>query len=301
VALHMTREMLADITCRMGEYVRQFISPISEILSPVEGSAWGSGTYLRLRGRVYLLTNEHVARKLDEAGLAHLPREGVEYVRVNNPMQAEAYPVDAAVAWIDDKHFAAATKQALAADRVQRTDERVRGELLLVCGFPGFSTPRFWPDIAKKRRGTVFDLLHTPAVPYLTQEAPVDPPGPDEYDPEYHFALHYPTQPVERTEGRPAELPDPHGISGSLVWNTNYMASAGAGWNPDLATVCGLVWSVNDVRNILVATRIQHVRRFLIRAFRLEAAYFRSLRRDMFPGDALSDWLWAEREITDLA
>jgi hypothetical protein len=60
-------------------------------------------------------------------------------------------------------------------------------------------------------------------------------------------------------------LPDPHAMSGSLVWNTRFveMSRRNEHWSPGDAVVTGLLWSWPDESKI-VATRIEYVRSFLL-------------------------------------
>jgi hypothetical protein len=118
--------------------------------------------------------------------------------------------------------------------------------------------------------------------------------------PNMHFAITYPMKGVKDFHGKLASLPAPPGMSGSVVWDTKFVAMNGAGWDPSKSSVCGLIWAWDINKQCLIGTKIQFVRGVLLEHLRQEAAYFRSLRRREFPGDALSDWLWAERQIPDL-
>lgn len=160
-------------------------------------------------------------------------------------------------------------------------------ELLFMVGFPG----------KRARFSALARALATIAVPYLTQEAPEESVTSAE-----HFRLNYNPERARSVTRRGTFLPKPPGFSGSLVWDTGYVRKRGQNWSPADATVTGLVfgWSRSDQSDSLIATRIEVVRSFLIRALREEAAYFRWLERGKPRHDQLADWLWAERLITEI-
>ena len=66
------------------------------------------------------------------------------------------------------------------------------------------------------------------------------------------------------------------------------------------ARIAALIFGHRAEDNILLAVKISRVREFLVDALRHEAAYYRSLERNTPPWDALSDWLWAEKLISDI-
>jgi hypothetical protein len=57
-----------------------------------------------------------------------------------------------------------------------------------------------------------------------------------------------------------------HGLSGSTVWNTNFVAAKmdGIEWTPELAKVTGVVWGWPSGHACLVATRAEYLRSFLL-------------------------------------
>jgi hypothetical protein len=51
-------------------------------------------------------------------------------------------------------------------------------------------------------------------------------------------------------------------MSGSLLWDTKFVANRrkGAPWSASDARVCGLVWAALDHPEIVIATKIEHVK-----------------------------------------
>ncbi|MFN7139457.1 MAG: hypothetical protein ACK4UN_08970 [Limisphaerales bacterium] len=73
-----------------------------------------------------------------------------------------------------------------------------------------------------------------------------------------------PREGQEDANGRPATLPDPHGMSGTAVWRSGRVAAAsGAAWSPDHARIVGIVHTWDQQTATLVATRIEVLRDFI--------------------------------------
>jgi hypothetical protein len=87
------REHAFLATNAMREHTSSFVTPISGAVSDSEGQSQGSATYLSLYDKRYLLTNEHVARKLATIPLAYHLARNTNAVRVTNPFQAITYPL----------------------------------------------------------------------------------------------------------------------------------------------------------------------------------------------------------------
>lgn len=270
----------------MRDHSSKFITPVCRSPEHTYGEVEGSGTFLEFRGQPYLLTNEHVVRARTQYRLAHFLNDGELAAAVIHPFRCVTEPEDVAVARIDADILAGSTKRGVPASRIDPTFQPADGEIVFIHGYPG----------VQSRFSALSQGVIARTCPYSTDLNTL-PPG---FDLNMHFAITYPTQGVRDFQGRDVHLPDPPGMSGSLVWDTKYVAMNGTGWGPSDAKACGLIWAWDMNNQLLIGTKIEFVRAVLITHLRLEAAYFRSLRRDAFPGDALSDWLWAERELTSL-
>jgi len=298
--LEISGDQKVAIAHAMSEHTAPFISAINRVISDEWNStaddpsarALGTGSFVELRGKPYLITNEHVAMERRRVSLAHALRQGDDpdnrAFRIINPFQVIGAPTDAAISRIEDDVWEQGQKMAIPAVRIACAHEPVPGERLFVQGFPGEFT-----------RATSF-LPGNVARPvaFLTEEIEL----PERLDAEFYFALHYSPEWARTAGNVSVNLPLPSGFSGSFVWDTKYVRVRGRNWTPRDAVVTGLLraWPQGEHANRLLGVRIEVVRAFLMRALRLEAAYFRSLNRQKHSGDALSDWLWAERTITDL-
>ena len=281
------QEAAKEVARSMTEHLNRFVTPISKVLSYDYGELLGTGSYVQLRGRTYLLTNEHVARCREKHPLAHLPNPEDFFHRVIHPFQAAHYPVDAAIARIDDAVMERAVQLPVPAARIAKIHAPVMHELLFMVGFPG----------QRAQFSALAGALRTPAVPYLTQEVPNDAVASSG-----HFRLNYNPERATPVDSGGSFLPEPPGFSGSLVWETGYVRKGGQNWSAADAKVTGIVflWPKSNLSDSIMATRIEVVRTFLLQALREEAAYFRWMERGQPPHDPLTDWVRAEHLITDI-
>src|SRR5216683_183029 len=201
----------------MAEHVSQFITPISKVISEDYGELLGTGSYVQLRGRPYLLTNEHVARCRDKHPLAHLPIPDDFFKGGVHPFQMQRFPIDAAIARLDDAIMEKATQRPIPAARIASKHAPVMHELLFMAGFPG----------KRARFSALAGALATTTVPFLTQQVPEDSVTSPE-----HFRLNYNPERARSVDSRGTFLPEPPGFSGSLVWDTGYVRKRGQDWSP---------------------------------------------------------------------
>lgn len=273
----------------MAQHTHPFSVAIHRVISDDLGEPCGTGSYLRLRGKVYILTNDHVAWYVQGGGLSHQPRQDDFAHRIIHPFLSMPAPVDSAISRVDDESWNLATKSAIPVSRIARLHSTAQHELLFVQGYPGERSR--WSAFAN---GPI-----SRSVPYLTQEAPL-PVG---LDPRLYFALHYNPEHAKAVDNKGSHLPLPPGFSGSLVWSTNYVKCQGQNWQPDQAVATGLVamWGQGEHSDIILAVRIEVVRVLLLQALRQEAAYFRWHDQGRPEGSAEADWHWATRQIPELA
>ena len=136
---------------------------------------------------------------------------------------------------------------AIPFDRFSKTHNTVEHELLFFAGYSG------------ERSQFYFNVMNTNGTPYLTQELPF-PKGVAEADPAYHYALHYSPEKATSIDGA-SRLPEPHGFSGSLVWDTKVLACINEEkkWSPELAEVTGIVWGWPSSAACILVTKVEHL------------------------------------------
>lgn len=246
---------VAHVTQEMKEFTKPFVTPISKTIDNATGEAWGTGNYITLGQSPYLLTNEHVAEALKTHSLGHQFRDCETVFRATNPFKVFIWPLDVAVSQIDTRVWTGEPhgSAGIPEQKWALAHAPVAGEILFLKGYKGAKVP------------FLFDTLITNATSYSCQEMPV-PPGDNRFNMRFHFALDYRPDRATALDGR--DLPLPDGFSGSLVWNTRFVEFTNneRPWSPDCAQITGLVWGWPSSEACLIATRVEYVRSFLLRA-----------------------------------
>jgi hypothetical protein len=258
-------EQLAVATHLMSLQMESFVTPITGALADGTATHVGSGGYIEWRRKQLLLTNEHVAREVAKHSLARKCFDSSNYLHINNPFRVQTAPEDLAISFVDDR-WTANTHSAMAFPdhRFEPRHAPMRGEYLFLMGFTG----------EKAHYSPTFEMLFTTGTPYLTQEydealEPEETKRPirhPDFDPAYHFAMHWRPEATTPVNGKTSSIPlDPHGMSGSLVRNTRIVEFADRDdiWTPGVARLTGILWGWDTSDRFLFATRIEHVTAFL--------------------------------------
>ncbi len=262
-------EQLAAASNLMSLQMQPFVTPISGALADNTAVHVGTGGYVEWRKKRLLLTNEHVAREVKKHSLARKCFDSPDYLHINNPYQVLTAPEDLAVSPVDDRwNDVSHSAMAFPDHRFEERHAPVQAEYLFVMGFTG----------EKSRYSPSFNMLFTTGTPYLTHEydEALEPEEtkrkikhPD-FDPAYHFAMQWHPEATTPTDGKTSSVPlDPHGMSGSLVWNTRLLefAAKEEPWTPGVARLTGVLWGWDTGDRFLFATRIEHVTAFLTRLY----------------------------------
>jgi hypothetical protein len=243
-------EFTISVINQMTPYLQHKVTPVTEETKDEHGSfimLRGSGTYIEYRERIFLLTNEHVAKVIGVVPTYHQLYKCDSPLRITNHAAVMPSPIDVAIIEIDrevweGQHCAEAVKQSSFASCHQPVD----GELLFTLGYSG------------QRSGFHLECLSSGATPYLTQQTVL----PKEYGSnEFHFALHYnPDRAFSIIETRRSQ-PTPPGLSGSLVWNTRAVEfeRCGRKWSPNYSEVTGIVWGWPSKFACLLATKVEYI------------------------------------------
>jgi hypothetical protein len=252
----------AETAAQLRLQMMPFITPISRAHDD-GGEHVGTGGYVDFGSRRLLLTNKHVA---DNVGvLAHKFYDSEQYFAINRSFQTEPHPTDLAIAEIDQAWDATDhSAMAFPKHRMATSHAPIKRELLFMMGFAG-----------KRSYYSPFDnFLVTNGTPYLSQEFdPTLEPAENartirsqSFDPRFHFALHWRPEMAVTLDQNRKEIPaDPHGFSGSLVWNTRRLEfdNKQADWTPGVARLTGIVWGWDTSDRLLFVTKIEHIITFL--------------------------------------
>jgi hypothetical protein len=293
--------LCVEVRDQMADHVFRFVTPISRSDDLIHGFAWATGNYVRLNSSAYLLTNEPVIRKAIGFHLAHLPGPTDDYIGCADAILTAGWPIDLALMRLWNEP-AGSTRGVLASPYLERSYSPAPCELMFWLGYPGSTAERHEPVTPQKTRYSWFGSLETPAVPCLMQEVQNTPLELEGFDPDIHVALHYPSHAITTLGVGPKALPNPSGMSGSLLWDTKFVActTAGKQWGPEEARVCGLVFGAVTQPEVVLATRIEHVRPAVLSFLREECAYLHWIDRGRPLWESLVDWNHAESVIRDI-
>ena len=237
----------SDTVRKMIEHVAKFTTPISKVINTNYGQHCGTGSFVEANGSIFLATNEHVVKEMNTLPLAYQTNADGRYVNLNLPALLEPEPVDFASIKIPSSQWKNEDreKESIPIEKFAMSHSPVDGEFLFIAGYSG------------ERSKFIFGELHSRGTPYLTQETTF-PANEPRAVPEYHFALHYKPDLTTSVDGT-SFLPDAHGFSGSLVWNTRRIEcwQNHKHWTPEVAQVTGILWAWPSQSSCLLATRVE--------------------------------------------
>lgn len=244
---------MPEITTAMMAHLKQYRTPI--FIDHVDyGESWGSGSFIELYGRKYILTNEHVARIRKSKRLGFRLNGQADMPRISGNHAEQAWPWDLALLPVDDDAWSAFDHGStpIRVDQLALAHTPCPNEIFAVAGFAGERT-RF-----------VFGEMHFASTTSLACEVKLVDQA--EIDHRFHFGIAYRPDAATSVVGR--DLPKPPGLSGSTVWNTCFVEARANGieWTPDLAKVTGVVWGWPSGQGAIAATKVEHVRSFLLEA-----------------------------------
>ena len=249
------RALVPQVVSEMDNHVEGFCTAVSLHLGE-HGELRGSGSYIEIGGRVFILTNEHVsnARSSEQVLLHQLLNQDTLHPIVGNHAEY-TWPIDAGLMPVDKDIWdsESSTSKAIRLDRIALAHDPVPTELLYFSGFSG------------ERSGFHFDTLINRRTSSTARE--VELPNDDRFNLRFHFGIDYKPDLAQSVIGNNG-LPCPPGFSGSAVWDTGLVRSRmnDQDWSPDCARVTGLVWGWPSSNACIVATKIEYVRSFLLSA-----------------------------------
>lgn len=245
------KEVCNDTLERMKDHVEPFITPIWKYknMDETDIELHGSASYFENSHGQFIITNQHVAKCNQYFHLTHSAKGSQDILNIRNPFLSDPPPIDVAISkieneiWINHKYEG----MALPINRFEKEHSPIEGELLFFVGFSG------------ERSKVLFNNCFSRGTPFLTQECPF-PDSLKEADQTYHMSIPYPPELAETRE--PSEpLPDPHGFSGSLLWDTKRVEclKKEIEWSPSMAKVTAIIWGWPSSSVCILATKIEHI------------------------------------------
>jgi len=259
---HMPPEQVRELFFEVQESMAKDVHPsVTEIYAPSQINPEilenGTGSFIDVDGTRLLFSNEHV---ITMSGLKHSFFGFDRFVGGAVQRYGMGQPRDVGASRVNEEIWEkyANGARAIPLSRIAEKHETVPFEILWMAGYPGARVRNF-SDLTL----AVCQALPTQEYLFLNDEEPHE-----KFDSDYHFAVAYSpaeAQPFDvSSSSKSPGLSDPHGLSGSLVWNTRRLECyyAGIPWTPEIAVVTGIVWGWPR-SNYLIATKVEHFRDFL--------------------------------------
>jgi hypothetical protein len=283
----------ARVHREMSALTTPFIASLSRTKDNRRGEHVGTGIYITLQGKRFLLTCEHELQQgyRPDYRLAHLPKAEGNYYAFPHPWIAFPWPVDLGLTCIDPPVWPESDRSSVPVDLIANRYEPVEHELLFVAGHPGAMAS--FQDIP----GDV--KLKSNRALYLAREAPL-PAG---FDSATHFAMEYEMDQAQSTDGTKQKLPPPPGLSGSAIWDTRFAASGyDEKWSVSQATLVGIAQRWIKEENCIIGIKAEALREFLFVALKGYVAYEKCKQRGAaWPEDVTDeDSAYAEATVAGL-
>ena len=248
-----------EVLDAMATYTFASLTQISGGSDDGSAKLVGTGTFLRFNERTFILTAGHVVHELRttnadgspvyDAGSLFSVGNGRLLERMSGTWKYWGPPQDLALMEIAQTAFPNIDRVPVSELMLAPDTRDLNNDIYFLHGFPG----------DKSRYTPIGQGVESKSLPYAGWLA--DSMA-SEYVPEIHFAISYPPLGTTDSTGAPADLPKPHGLSGSLIWKTNRLA-AGTAWTPHDARVVGLALCYDQVSQCILATRVEYLKGML--------------------------------------
>lgn len=241
------KEICSQVTDRMKEYVQSFVCPLSRETEDAVRLV-GTGSLVCLNSRAAIISCEHVANK-EPLNFRYPYSEDVFGHRGDWRMEKE--PID--VGWTESPIAPTPdSSHVIPPEMIAQSHSIFQPEELL-----------FFYGFAGENSTFAFEQHVTNGTGYLTQQNRAA--APDSSVIELLWPPEMPNWSSNTTPEakRNIRFGDPHGFSGSLVWNTRFLETGGdlGSWTPANARVTGLLKRFVEEDSVLLATPIECVRK----------------------------------------
>ena len=150
-------KLIMDSLEEMKPHTAPAITALYDVIDAKSGSLVGSGTFITLRDRPYILTAGHVVEEATRhKGLAHSTRNEESPRFIDDPMKLAGHPFDLGVVRLAADALAGTPHVPVASDSLADDSDGVESDLLFIHGFPG---KKSWPSALMQ---TVFAESYCP-------------------------------------------------------------------------------------------------------------------------------------------
>lgn len=245
-------ELCDSVTNRMVAHVRPHVSPLFRSRTKPR-LLEGSGSFVEASDSKAVITCEHVSRGRDLdfvlLGLAQTYGLGLS-------VNCEPEPVDVEIVSLKPGNWSADCHKSCTIPKRRfalRHDPSCMEEMMFIHGF------------AKENSGVGFGALLPASTGYLTQVIAECSSEDDMFELFWDPGKETYSSATSPDLRESHKFIDPSGISGTLVWDTKFMAMRNSGieWKPDHACVTGMVQRWDEATKSLICLRVEKFRHML--------------------------------------
>lgn len=237
-----------DIVSNMKTYTKPMVAVIYGVINENEGETVGTGTFIKINGKIYILTALHVLKKARN----NAPYKGPAYSCLLRDANLESgepvHQIAGAVETVENFDLALTEidPSTVSSDQIPELSTMLAPsqnlspeELVFVHGCPG-KRNRFSP-LAGANGGIIGET-----VSLLRQTAQSND---NDFQPDHYIAIDYRMTGNIALDGpaagKPIELPLAFGFSGSSLWRVNWSEKD---WSPSRSRLIGLLplWHPRD-------------------------------------------------------
>lgn len=278
---NVQKQVWLHVLDRMKRYTKPAIAAVYGVEAEDHGLLVGSGTFMQILGATHLVSVSHVLEiAMEFQFLAHSNDYGTKPVPMKFPFHLQPYPLDLGFTRVDQEAMVQGAVTPWPVEVLAGATGDLDNDILFIHGYPG-ERSKWLPII---NGGVTAESLPLGTVVRHEETGWVD------FDPQLHFAMEYWRDGWFDEKGRTMSRPNPHCLSGSAVWRVNIKGRNHKDWRPEDARIVGILHRYNPDYDCLIATRVEHVRDFLLRMIRREHAYFSWLERGRPESDDWRDW-----------
>lgn len=229
----------------MTEYVGKFQTPLS-IMSSGRTQLIGTGSFIKIIDSIFIVTNAHVIKSFSEYNPPCYQLTGKSMPSRFQGKIGGNNDIDIAILHVNPEEWNTDhSSRFLDIGMISLKHDPQQSEMLVFSG---------WSE-----QDTVFLVNRFQITGTSLLSIDVTNERTSTYDLEYGFDIAYNSNLFQYSSSN-GIIPNPHGFSGSVVWNTGYIQSRilGIPWNVNHARVTGLLYLWRKEDNCLVAIRSEH-------------------------------------------
>lgn len=244
-------QLIRQCCDRLAQHTYPYLTSIVLPLPGKRGQHIGSGLRCTLCSQKCILTADHVIRKEfydKKRGFAMSTGYGLEGMPFHGDIKLEPHP-DLAICLLPENYPEPSdTIKYWDLDRSLREDRPRESGYFFAHGYPGMMSQFDERQTALSNRSLAYGAV----------ERTEDPPG-EHYS--FHFLMDYRKERIRGLIGESTDVIDPHGMSGSPVWELNLNEGNEGAWRPDDIRLVGVLVQYHATHACLRCTELSEVRK----------------------------------------